>query len=88
MSTGLRINKKSLSSVIEIQQARVSARGTPVSSRHKEAKRDTAANFGRRVEILDPEDPTLFPEFPPTRPTSYSSGMRSSKTGRNVQLAN
>lgn len=57
--------------IIEIQQTRVSAQGTPVSLRHKEApaeERNTAVSFGRRVEVLDPEDPTLFPEFPPTRP--------------------
>ena len=33
-----------------------------------EEERNTAVSFGRRVEVLDPEDPTLFPEFPPTRP--------------------
>ena len=31
-------------------------------------ERDTAVNLGRGVEVLHPEYPTLFPEFPPTIP--------------------
>ena len=51
-------------------------------------ERDTAVNLGRGVEVLHPEYPTLFPEFPPTRTWRGAWEGGRQRPGRNMQLAN